>query len=781
MDERALRVLEFLQFLQALKKYAVSDVGQTLCLALRPVSEKGAIDRSLREVAEAHDILQEEGGLPLQGTQEVRPLLDRARAEGACLPPEELIQICSTLVAAGRVQQFLRRKTLGHPLMAQWLEKIPEVPELIEDLKATFGPRGEILDTASPGLQQIRQAISRLRSRIRQALESLWDRDEYQRIFQEEIITLRNERYVVAVKAEFKNNLSGIIHDQSQSKATYFIEPLATVEDNNDLHLLLKDEKEEERRILLALTAQIQEHTEEISRAVEVLGHLDLVFAKAKWAQAFRGTIPLLNDQGSWHLRDARHPLLEPQSVVPIDLHLDPGKSTVIITGANTGGKTVALKTLGLLTLMAQCGIPVPAAEGSEVAVFHHLFADIGDEQNIQAHLSTFSAWTLAVAKILREADPSSLVLMDEVGGGTDPTEGAALTMALLDELRARGAKTVVTTHLHGLKAYGAIHPDVVNVSVEFNPGTLRPTYRLVYGRPGESYALLMAEKWGFPHEVVERAQAYLGEGDRKVSQLLQSLEQTQQEMEAKRAEAEQMRQEAEKAREESEALKQRAQKEEEALLAKAREEAQRVVHQAKEELRGLINEFKAKGRTDIHRLEQKIRAEEQRIGTLGSPKEGQERAFKSRGNLGADAKGSRLGSSRNLAAEAWEDPEETAKTQVRPSSRGLVQYEIPSAARELKVIGLHVEEALPLVDKAIDDAYLGGLKELEVIHGAGTGRLRQAIRQQLHDHVFVRAFRPGGPGRGGDGMTVVEIGPVSLASSPKVNPDKKGGSRSKR
>jgi DNA mismatch repair protein MutS2 len=512
---------------------------------------------------------------------------------------------------------------------------------------------------------------------------------------------------------------------------------------------------------------------------VEVLGRLDSVFAKAKWAKASRGTIPLLNEEGHWYLRNARHPLLESKSAVPIDLRLESGQSTLIITGANTGGKTVALKTLGLVTLLAQCGIPIPASEGSEVAVFSKIFADIGDEQSLRDNLSTFSAWALTLSRIIKEADQSSLVLLDEVGGGTDPTEGAALAMALIDGLRTQGTKTVVTTHLHLLKAYGAIHPDVVNVSVEFNPDTLRPTYRLIYGRPGESYALLMAEKLGIPHELVRRANTYLGEGDRRVGELLQSLERTQREMEAKRQAYERMRQEAQIAREKAEEFWQRTQMEGKTLLSQARGEAQEMVRQAKEELRGLINEFKAKGRTDVHRLGQKIKAEEEKI-THWVPQEGSEgfpenykgdtqQGWRTGGNAGA------LGQSQK--ALALKSGEKTKKTPAHHP--GLIHYQIPSASRALKVIGLHVEEALPLVDKAIDEAFLGGLKELEVIHGAGTGRLRKAIRQHLREHAFVKAFLPGGPGRGGDGVTVVEIGSAPAVGTAKGRSGKEKTKRS--
>jgi DNA mismatch repair protein MutS2 len=762
MEERSLRVLEFPLFLQDLQTRAASEVGQALCLALRPSPHKEEVERRLREVAEASDLLKLEGEIPLGGLPEVRPLLHQVRAEGTCLPPESLLRIKSAAAAAGRGRGFLRKAEPFHPLLQEWAGKIPDLRDLEEKLHSAIGPRGEILDSASPELRRLRREISLVRARIRQALESLWEKEELRKIFQEQIITLRSERYVVAVKAEFKNTLPGIIHDHSQSRATFFIEPLATLEENNELNMLLQDEKEEERRILLDLTARVREETQEISRAVEVLGHLDLVFAKAKWAQACGATIPLLNEEGRWHLRDARHPLLGPKAV-PIDLLLNRGQSTLIITGANTGGKTAALKTLGLLTLMAQSGVPIPAADGSEAPVFGKIFADIGDEQNLQENLSTFSAWVRSVAKIIQEADFSSLVLLDEVGGGTDPVEGAALTMALLDGLRSQGAKTLVTTHLHLLKAYGAIHPDVVNVSVEFNPGTLRPTYRLIYGHPGESHALLMAEKWGLPHELVQQARGYLGEGERQVSQLLQKLEQTQHEMEIRVQEAEEMKREAEGLRRQTEAFRAQTRKEEERLLRQTQEEARAMVRESREDLRRMINEFKARGRTDLHHLGEEIQAQEKKLDAWASKKSEE---------VGEDSPPATLSRLKEAFAQR------SGKRAAKGTRRGPIEYHIPSARREIKIIGLRVEEALPLVDKAIDEAFLGGLKELEVIHGAGTGRLRQAIRHHLQEHPSVKSYFPGGPGRGGNGVTVVEIGPAPADRPAHRRSNKMGAER---
>lgn len=741
MEERALRVLEFQHFLQTLKGYASTEVGQALCFHLHPSTNPAEIDTWLAETAEAIDLNREGFDLPLTGLQEVRPLLPRVRAEGTCLLPEELLRVKDTLGAARRMKKFLERIDRRFTLLKNWGNRIPEGSPLDDQLNLALGPQGEIQDSASQELGRIRAEIRKVRSRIRRSLENLWSEEALIKIFQERIITLRNERYVVAVKAEFKNQLPGIIHDQSQSKATFFIEPLDTVEDNNELNLLLKDEKEEERRVLLALTAGVREKAGVIAQMVEILGHLDLTMAKAKWARAWKATIPVIHHhRAEWHFRQARHPLLDAEQAIPIDLHFGPKEKALIITGANTGGKTVALKTMGLLTLMAQSGIPIPAAEGSIAGVVQKIFADIGDEQSLQDNLSTFSAWVKTLSKVLTEANPSSLILLDEVGGGTDPNEGAALAMAILDQLRARGAKTVVTTHLQLLKAYAAIHPDVVNISVEFNPDTLRPTYRLIYGRPGNSYALLMAEKWGLPHEIICAARAYLGDDNRKVGELLQTLDQTQREMEGKIREYDRLRQEAELLRQETEARAKQLQRDQEHILCQAREQAQALIEEAKDQLRKLINEFKAKGRTDIHRLQKGIKAEEDRICL-------------------ALAKSPSITSSEGFAPGKMEIHPGRGKPPLPSNGKGLIHYEMPQAARSLKLLGFRVEEALPMVDKGIDDAYLAGFPEIEIIHGAGTGRLRQAVREHLGKHRLVKSFRPGSPGQGGDGVTLVEIG----------------------
>jgi len=758
MKEHTLRVLEFFQFLDLLQEYTLSEVGRSNCLSLRPRHDIEKINILYGEVAEVMEILRVFGDLPLAGLYDLRTLLQASRAEGFILSPENFLKIKSTLGVAEKVKLFGQTFGPKYHHLQRWITQIPPLSGLYHTLCSTLGERGEILDSASANLQYLRLEIINLRTKIRKKLESLWAQENLKNIFQEQILTIRNGRYVLAIKAEWKNSLPGIIHDQSQSGATFFIEPFATVEENNELNLLLNEEKEEERRILKQLTDLVRENSNEISQTGQVLGYLDLLFAKAKYALATKSNIPLLNKEGEICLAEARHPFIPSSSVVPINLELKKGTSTLIISGANAGGKTVALKTLGLLTILAHCGIPIPAASESRVSIFNHIFAEIGDEQSLQENLSTFSAWVQTICQILQEADENSLVLLDEVGRGTDPNEGAALTMALLDELRERGTKTVVTTHLRLLKAYGSAHPDVVNVSVEFDIETHRPTYKLIYGRPGESYALPMAQKCGLPSGLIEKAQKYIGEGERRINELIQKLEERERQTEAKYQEYERLREEQKKLNQETKIILQQLKDGKKIILEQFRQDTLHLIETAREELRKIINDFKTKGRTDVHSLEKVIKTKEEEIKAM---------------LLAAEEDLPKAISGKEIFQHSLDAANGKKELSLRERKKVSIDFPIPNAPREINLIGLTVEDALPLVDKAIDEAFLAGLKELAIIHGAGTGRLRRAIRQHLQNHAFVKSFLPGSPGQGGDGVTVIEIAGASALPKRKTGREK--------
>ncbi len=757
MKEHALRDLEFFQFLDLLKEYTLSECGRNYCLTIRPQQDIAEINTIYQTVAEAMEVLKIAGDLPLAGFYDLHPLLSESRVEGFILSAENFLKIKSTLGVAEKVRKFNQVLGSKYSHLQRWIKSIPSLHGLYDHLCSTFGERGEILDSASADLEYLRREIIKLRAKIRKKLESFWTQESLKNIFQEQILTIRNGRYVLAIKAEYKNALPGIIHDQSQSGATFFIEPFSVIEENNELNLLLNEEREEERRILKELTDLVRGNSFQISQTVQVLTYLDFLFGLGKYALSTKSIIPLLNKEGDIYLEKARHPFLPSSSAVPIDLEFKKGTTALIISGANAGGKTVALKTLGLLTIIAQCGIPIPVAAGSRVAIFNNIFAEIGDEQSLPDSLSTFSAWVQTICEILQEADENSLVLLDEVGRGTDPAEGAALTMALLDELRARRTKTVVTTHLHLLKAYGSAHPDVVNVSVEFDTETNRPTYKLIYGRPGESYALPMAQRLGLPSALVEKAKNYIGAGERRISELLQALEEKEHRAEKKYEEYQRLSEELKNLNQETKIFLQQLKEEKKAMLGQLRHESKGLMEAAREELRKIINDFKNKGRSDIHQLEKIIKSKEEELKTilLGVEKEDLPSAL----------------AGKEILRYSLDAPYKGQGLNLEERKRVSINFEIPEAPREINLIGLRVEDALPLVDKAIDEAFLAGLKKLVIIHGAGTGRLRQAIRQHVQTHALVKSFLPGDPSQGGNGVTVIEIGQVS--SFPKNKTDR--------
>ena len=479
MDERSLRVLEFYQFKDLLKEGCISPLGSKRCEALKPSCDLSSIRSRLTEVLELKKVLEIGDDLPLRGLKDIEGVLKRLEVEGSVLGVQELVDIYRQIELCRVLRRFFQRLDPAvAPRLQEKISGLSNLKALEKEILQTISPKGEILDKASPALSEIRHRLMAVRERVQKVLEHLLVEEEWQSLLQEEFITLRNGRYVLPVKASYKNRLEGIVHDQSQTRQTIFFEPLQVVTHNNEINLLAGEEKEEEYRILADLSLSVREEVQTLKADFEILGDLDLLYAMARFSIRLRGVSPYLADEGKIDLREARHPLLALQKeveVVPIDLRFPDGIKTLIISGANAGGKTVALKTLGLLTLMVQCGLPIPVAEGSHARVFQEIFAVIGDEQNIEKNLSTFSSHLLHLDQIIGKTGPNSLVLLDELGVGTDAQEGSALAMGFLDRFRERGASIVVTTHFDRLKAYGYLHPDVENVAVAFDEETLDP------------------------------------------------------------------------------------------------------------------------------------------------------------------------------------------------------------------------------------------------------------------------------------------------------------------
>ncbi len=733
---------------------------------------------------ELKEVLQTVGEIPLGGLKDLSDLLKRLEVEGTVLDVQEILGIHAMIVLAKGLKRFFQRPEVRAPLLQQKAARLSTHKALEREILHAVNPKGEILDRANPALSEIRRRLTETRERAKGILERLLRRQDLQPIFQEDIITLRNGRYVLLIKSEFKHRLEGIIHDQSQSRMSLYFEPLEVVPFNNEINVLASEEKEEEYRILSDLSRQIKEDLPSLRTDFEILGEFDCLNAMARLSLLLNGIKPLLNEEGKIVLKQARNPLLslqEGRKVVPVDLRLEGGVRTLIISGANAGGKTVALKTLGLLTLMVQSGLPIPVAEGSEAAIFQEVFAVIGDEQSMEENLSSFSAHLLHVNTLLEASGPRSLVLLDELGGGTNSSEGAALAMGFLDLFRAKGASLVLTTHFDGLKAYGFLYPDVENVSVRFDEKTLEPLYTLSYGTTGTSNALLVAERLGISEKVLGRARAHLVGSGEELTRILMSLEKARREAEEERLEWIRAREEADQERERLKEVLERIRRRREEIFSRAEERARRAVLKVEEELKTWLKREKEKTpaqvrRKEIHRIKETVLAsfprrrsgirsggfipgDRVKIESLG--KEGilmqvEERTRRAEVVTEKARVSVPLGDLHRL-------PDLEA---VTGGGKGLVeapatQFPVKSAEEvltELNVIGLTVDEALPLVDKFIDQAILHGRERVQIIHGIGTGKLRTAIHRYLNAHQGVKQTSPAEVRQGGAGVTVVEL-----------------------
>jgi len=782
MDDRSLKFLEFYHLLDILKEYSISPLGRKRCEALRPSKNLSLIQSRLTDVMELKNVLETEGDIPLIGVKEIEGILDKLEIDGSVLDVGELLDLYYQIVLCKGLRRFFQKLEPVKALhLQEKISKLSYQKALEKEILQAINTKGEILDRASPALLDLRRRLGEVREKAKGMLESLLHRETLQPIFQEQFITLRNGRYVLLIKSDFKNRLEGIIHDQSQSRMTFFFEPLQAVGLNNEINVLTGEEKEEEYRILAGLSDKVREERQNLRADFEILGELDLLYATAKLSSRLKSVSPPLNEAGRVEMREARNPLLWLQRedrVVPIHVQMGHGKKVLIVSGANAGGKTVALKTLGLLTLMIQSGLPIPVAEGSQVAIFEDVFAVIGDEQNIEENLSTFSSHLLRVNQILEKAGPHSLVLLDELGVGTHAQEGCALALGFLDRFRERGASVVVTTHFDRLKAYGYLHPDVENVAVEFDEQTLEPKYTLVYGSSGVSNAFLIAEKLGISEKVLEAARVHQDGSGEEIVRALETLERM-------RREAEREKQQASKIKEEAELEGQRLKKilatiKEKRLeiYAKAEEKARRAVQKVEEELKEWVRSRKEeKGlprlrSREVQEIREKSFPSVKRKGSPVAPgglKVGERVRIESlrsdgilmslvkplnRAEVLTDKARVKAPLSEIVQAEDGEEKEETRIQQDRSFLKGASEQ----SSSELNVIGLTVEDALPKVDKFIDQALLHGLEKVRIIHGVGSGRLRNAIGQYLGGHGAVKSFSSGETLKGGRGITIVEL-----------------------
>ncbi len=796
MDAKTLSLLEYPLILDRLAGYCAFSASAELARALQPATDANEVKRRLAETTEARRLLSIHN-LDVGGAHDIRPAADLAR-RGGVLEPRALLDIKSTLIAARSLKQWFDRKPHqeAYPHLAEIARHLPDTLGLVDAITRTLSERGDILDSASPHLAAIRNQIRVAHDRLMARLQRYLTDPQTAPFLQEAIITQREGRYVLPLRAEFKGRIPAIVHDQSASGATLFIEPLPVVEANNELRQLQLEERDEERRILAELSAQVGQHAEAIIAGVDALARLDLAFACARYAEALRAAEPLIRKPihrpgkaGTsepnfpfpvLRLIQARHPLLDPQTVVPIDFDLPEGVRAVVITGPNTGGKTVALKTVGLLVLMAQSGLHIPAQSGSEISLFQNVYADIGDEQSIQQSLSTFSGHITNIIRILQQADERSLVILDELGAGTDPQEGAALARAILNHLLQRGITTLVTTHHPELKAFAHATEGVVNASVEFDLETLRPTYQLIIGLPGRSNAIAIAQRLGLDPEIVAAARQDVHPSDRRVDKLLDDIRQERNRLARERQKLAQERARLEAQTRELAARLEKIEQERRETLARARAEGELEVAIFRHNLETLKRRLKRAAQPlevikvveqDLQKLETQVATPVERKPVSEAPpllepvRPGQRvrvKTLNAEGVVTAVTETEaevQIGSLRVRAR--WADLElvaagstATASAAEEPvSSRQLLATASPGL--EVNLRGMSVEDALQTLDRYLEKAYLAGLPFVRIVHGKGTGRLRAAVRQALGDHPYVLSLEEPTPNQGGEGVTI--------------------------
>ena len=785
MQERNLRVLEFGKIRDMLAAHAVTDPGRAACLALEPSGDFETVRALQAQTEEADTVLAYSGGNPMAYFKDVREYLKLASV-GATLSAKALLDVAEALKASRVVRAALVTDRENTPLRTEMGSRLSTNRSLEEEIFSAILSEDEISDHASQDLYDIRRHIRQINDRVRDKLNSLIRSSSMQKYLQDAIITMRNDRYVVPVKAECRQFVPGLVHDQSGSGSTLFIEPMAVVEAGNELKQWSAKEKQEIQRILSDFSARVAPDAGLIARNLELLSNIDCIFAKAMLGREMKAVPPKINREGRVNLRRARHPLIDPEKVVPSNLWLGGEFTTLIITGPNTGGKTVTLKTVGLLSLMTQAGLLIPADFGSEMAVFDEVFADIGDEQSIEQSLSTFSSHMTNIVKILSSVTEHSLALFDELGAGTDPTEGAALAMSILDHLLKQHVTTMATTHYSELKVFALTTAGVENASVEFNVETLRPTYRLSIGVPGKSNAFEISRKLGLPDFLIEDAGRRLTKDQVRFEDVIANAEYHRQVAEKERKLAEEAHIETTRLRDEAEKLQKDLASRREEELRKAKADARKVLLKAQREAESIISDLKKTRAAanvkehELHevraRLQSDIDDTSEKISTaetgkpldkvnVGDTVELTNLGVKAEILTLPDAKGEctvqagALKLKANLKNMRSAQPDKPKKNPVKKSAASVASgISARAVERECDVRGMNLEEAICAVDLFLDGAIMNKLNEVYIIHGKGTGILRAGIQKHLRSHPAVKEFRLGRYGEGEDGVTVVTL-----------------------
>ena len=783
MEKRVLKTLEYDKILAMLKERASCCISRELVNTMEPSGDFDTVERELKLTAEAETLFYKTGRSPVDDFPDMRHCLERMHA-ALFLSTSELLGIASCLKAARIAKDILAKEVGEESYLYNLAGLLITHRSAEEEINRCIINEDEIFDGASPALARIRRAMRLANEKVREKLNSMIRSTAYQKYLQEPIITIRNGRFVIPVKQEYRQQVPGLIHDQSSSGATLFIEPSAVVELGNEYKKLLAEEADEIERILTELTAMLAPYADEIREDLNIMGQIDLVFAKAKLSRELNAVMPRLNRNNYVRIVRGRHPLIPADRVVPIDIWIGRDYRSLIITGPNTGGKTVTLKIVGLFALMVQSGIFVPANEGSEFPVFEHIYADIGDEQSIEQSLSTFSSHMKNIVGILDKADENSLVLLDELGAGTDPIEGAALAMSILEELNDRHCICVSTTHYSEIKAFAMTHEGMENASMEFDIDRLCPTYRLYIGIPGKSNAFEISSRLGLPNSIIDKAKGFLKGEDVRFEDIISSAQSQHRIAEEERKMAEEARAELEKLRADAERERRKLDEDRNRLQAKAKEDAKRIVADTKREMEKLIVEIRSIKDIDRSAADRVIQAARDTLRATETAVNEKE-AIKKEDNT-KPPKTVRAGDTVNIVTL-----DQKATVLSVPDSKGEVMVQAgvmklnvklkdirlieekkaaaPTSGKvglgagkqvglELDVRGMLVDEANIIVDRYLDDAYNAGLSEVNIIHGKGTGALRAGVQAFLKRHPLVKGYRMGSYGEGDAGVTVVTL-----------------------
>ncbi|RCW66352.1 endonuclease MutS2 [Saliterribacillus persicus] len=781
MNERIFKVLEFDKIIQRLNQLTASSLGEEKTRRLKPLTDLNEVEKNHLETDEAVSVLRLKGHIPLGGIVDIKPMIKRA-VIGGILNANECLDVAGTIYGGRQLKLFIEQMEEPElPIIREMIDAIVTLPELERMIKNAIDDHGHVMDGASDQLRSLRSRIRSNQSRIRDRMDNITKSKS--KMLSDTIVTIRNDRFVLPVKQEYRMAIGGIVHDQSASGQTLFMEPQAVVELNNELQSLRVKEKQEVEKILRDLTIAIAEQEEQLSSNVEILGSVDFIFARGKLSEQMKARKPKMNDQGIIKMMQARHPLLNEDEVVANDIELGESYTSIVITGPNTGGKTVTLKMVGLCTLMAQSGLQIPAQDGCQLSLFNEVYADIGDEQSIEQSLSTFSSHMTNIVKILKEVDEKTLVLFDELGAGTDPQEGAALAMSILDYVVDKKARVIATTHYPELKAYGYNRENVVNASVEFDIQTLKPTYRLLIGVPGRSNAFEISRRLGLDEAVIAQAKMQVGTDSKDVENMIASLEASRRGADNDYVEAHQILEEAEYLRNELKDQLDKLDQKKEMVLKKAEEKAEKALAKAKEEAEQIVNELKSRKEDinfkDHEWIETKKLLEESqpkltkktpdKAETAPTPKTKELKVGDEVKLLSLDQKATILEKTGKnefqiqvgimkmkakrkdlLFLNRTQDKIEQPLTTMRGQA-----YHVKP---ELDLRGERYEDALQQLEKYIDDAILANYTTVSIIHGKGTGALRQGVKTFARKHSRINAAKDGGMNEGGSGVTVLEL-----------------------